>query len=57
MRGEHAFPHPDLLLVTGQFWALELRAQAEAQAQSWLQAQWPEWDFRLGGVGGEALWL
>lgn len=57
MRGEHAFPYPDLLLVTGQFWALELRAQAEAQAQSWLQAQWPEWDFRLGGVGGEALWL
>ena len=50
-------PHPSSLLVIGQFWALELKAQEEAPAQSYVEAQWLECDFSLGGVGGEILWL
>lgn len=39
VRGEGASSHPSLLLVTEQFWALEVRAQEEAHAQSYPQAQ------------------
>lgn len=56
MRGLHDSPLP-ACSWSRQFWALELRAQEEAKGQSFQQAQWLEWDFRLVLVGREPLWL